>query len=632
MQLESRSTRSPRSHILGKMAVSRFPLRLCVRTARLTTKPSHQQRALQILRFLCLLWVAGVSLPAEAQYDPPRQITASPGGVNLADGRFTYQATDLSIGPLKLERSYLGGQEVKGSNFFGYNWTHNYGIHVVEGEYARPDKTFVVLGRTSVHFMKSFVVNGLETYRSSNPDSLGSSLVLNGSAFVYTDRQGVVYTFNPSVNAFPPVSNINPPPRNQRVARIDYPDGHALTFTYGSNGKPTQIASNLGYSLVFQYGPNGYVSQACAFNRAVTFVGPNPSCSGAAKVVSYLYGSGTYPNVTSVIDTSGQTWGYGYLNLSNVSQLSCVRLVNSPSCGISNFYEGERSRWVTRQTMADGSVWNYGFYEDRSTADDPQLPGEAPLYSSGGYTDPTGVYVLAEYGGGLMTSLSQGGSVSTFAWNGIELASLQYSEGNKLTYGRDGRGNIVSETWTAKPGSGTAAVSRSFAFPDPELVDCTSVPRAICNQPSTTRDYNGYQTDFTYDPIHGGVLTETGPAVSGVRPQTRHEYAQRYAWILGSGGHVPAASPIWVRTATSFCRTSAATGNPAAPCAVAGDEVRTTYDYGPDSGPNNLSLRGQAVTATEGGVTTTLRTCFGYDGFGQRISETQPNANLANCP
>ncbi|NCP12216.1 MAG: hypothetical protein GW859_09770, partial [Sphingomonadales bacterium] len=58
------------------------------------------------------------------------------------------------------------------------------------------------------------------------------------------------------------------------------------------------------------------------------------------------------------------------------------------------------------------------------------------------------------------------------------------------------------------------------------------------------------------------------------------------------------------------------------------DEVVTDYDYGPNSGPNNLWLRGVAVTADG----TTLRTCYGYDANGRKISETQPNANLGSCP
>ena len=149
-------------------------------------------------------------------------------------------------------------------------------------------------------------------------------------------------------------------------------------------------------------------------------------------------------------------------------------------------------------------------------------------------------------------------------------------------------------------------------------------------------DAMGNTTNYTYAPEHGGLLTETRPAPipGGVRPQTRHIYAQRRAWISnGAGGWTQAAAPVWLRTATSTCRTGAATGIAASPCAAgAQDEVRTDYDYGPDSGPNTLLLRGQAVTATDAGVTTTLRSCYAYDALGRRISETQPNANMASCP
>ena len=64
------------------------------------------------------------------------------------------------------------------------------------------------------------------------------------------------------------------------------------------------------------------------------------------------------------------------------------------------------------------------------------------------------------------------------------------------------------------------------------------------------------------------------------------------------------------------------------------DEVLTQFDYGTGDAThgNNLLLRGQTVTSTDGGTTTTLRTCYGYDAYGNRISETQPNANLSSCP
>jgi YD repeat-containing protein len=186
------------------------------------------------------------------------------------------------------------------------------------------------------------------------------------------------------------------------------------------------------------------------------------------------------------------------------------------------------------------------------------------------------------------------------------------------------------------PKTGTGYLEATATFPSA----CTSTDRRTCNRPTATTDFNGNTTDYTYDPAHGGVLTETGPAVNGVRPQTRHSYAQRYAWISnGSGGYAQAPTPVWVRTSTSSCRTSAASTTGAyAPCSVAGDEVLTQYDYGPNSGPNNLWLRGQTVTSSDptgtGGalVATTLRTCYTYDPNGNRISETSPNANLTSCP
>ena len=63
------------------------------------------------------------------------------------------------------------------------------------------------------------------------------------------------------------------------------------------------------------------------------------------------------------------------------------------------------------------------------------------------------------------------------------------------------------------------------------------------------------------------------------------------------------------------------------------DEVVTAFEYGPDSGPNNLLLRGIAVTGVNSaGVIETQRTCYGYDDYGNKISETSPLANLSVCP
>lgn len=554
---------------------------------------------------LVLLLSLYLAVPASAQYEPPKQMTLSPLGVDLSDGRFTYKATDLSIGPLTLERSFLGGQTIDGSNYFGPNWTHNYAIYVVEKDRTKPDGIYVVLGRGLVHFRSS--IYSSTGFSCGNPDCDGATLAVVNGAFVYTDAQGNVYTFNPSVIPFPPYSNISPPLRNQRVARIDYADGHTLTYTY-SGQQLRQIASNYGYSLVFDYsGPTNSIWRACGYNRAVTHVTAASTCAEAVLKVTYSYGPST--NLANVVDVMGQSWGYDYGT--NASQLTCVRQVNSTACQVANVYGGG-TREVTRQTTPDGAAWNY-LYQPV----DPeyvQNPGDPPPTSAGNFTGPEGVDVWAEFSGGLLSLYNQNGRHTNLQWDGIALARLQHPEGNAVSYGWRA-GEKVSETWQAKPNSGVATISKAAGFA--EGTNCPTLSRKLCNKPIWRRDYKGNQTDYTYAP-HGGVATETGPAAGGIRPQVRFDYVQRHARVSnGACGHSPEAVPIWLPSRKAFCATGTASGWG---CAIAGDEVVTTYDYGPDSGPNNLLLRSETVTA-DGAV---RRTCYGYDWMGNRISTTRP--------
>ena len=54
----------------------------------------------------------------------------------------------------------------------------------------------------------------------------------------------------------------------------------------------------------------------------------------------------------------------------------------------------------------------------------------------------------------------------------------------------------------------------------------TAHPRSA-NKPLTMTDARGNVTTYTYAPEHGGVLTETQPAVNGVSAQTRYTYVRR---------------------------------------------------------------------------------------------------------
>ena len=217
------------------------------------------------------------------------------------------------------------------------------------------------------------------------------------------------------------------------------------------------------------------------------------------------------------------------------------------------------------------------------------------------------------------------GTVYTYSGDDSNLIeSVVKPEGGTASYTYDGRGNITQVTEAPKSGSSLPSRTMTASY------DATCSYIAKCNKPNSVIDYNGNETDYTYNTTTGQTLTVTGPAApSGVRPQTRYTYEQLYAWVNnGSGGYSPASSPISLLYQTSKCITGAAASSGVGCALGSSDEIITTYEYGPASGPNNLWLRGMIVDSAG----LKLQTCYAYDIYGNKISETSPRANLSACP
>lgn len=571
-----------------------------------------------MVRFGVSAFVMTLVAPAFAQYAPPKQMTLTSTGVNLGDGRFVHTVTDLSVGPFTLERSHHGGQQKYPSKMFGLSWTHNYDIYVMEGDGLHQGDTPIIMGRTSATFSRG------SSFLPFSPEDIGSTLTVVGGNFVYTTKQGDIYTFNQYVQATTPIGAL----RNQRIDNIVYADGRRLDFVYSSM-KLVRVTSNLGYALVFDYNAAGNVSAACGFNTAQTYVPSGTTCAGAQLKTSYTYDGSSM--LSSVTDVMGQSWGYSYTG-GGINSVGCVMQVNSTSCLISNTFgaTGKPSQ-VDHQTTPDGLSRVY--YWDGADPDNPRKPWEPPTSTSGSLYGPESQEIVAVFGGGLLTEYNENGRASQFQWNGLLLTKLFYREANYVSKAFDLNNNDAGDTWTGKPGSGLT-VSRSTTYPAKTstglVAVCDTAGPKTCNKPLTVSDYMGNQTVYTYSESHGGVLTETGPAVDGITPQTRYTYTStpRYAWIkTSSGGYTQAAAPIYLLTQKSTCLKGApASGGTG--CALAGDEVKVSYDYGPDSGPNNLLVRGETVES--GGVVH--RSCYGYDWQGNKVSTTLPRAGLATCP
>ncbi len=216
--------------------------------------------------------------------------------------------------------------------------------------------------------------------------------------------------------------------------------------------------------------------------------------------------------------------------------------------------------------------------------------------------------------------------VTRFQFNQFEELSGRIApEGNGITNLKDGFGRLVSTKVTPKNGANNLVTY--YEYPS----DCTDLTPIQCHSPIAMTDPNGNVTNYEYNPA-GQVIKEIRPApeVGGARPTIINEYTWRQAYIKTANGGVEEAGPEISLLTKSYTCISSSNCNANTP---ASDKVVTEYDYGPTTGLNNLLLRGITVRARNSqGWMETLRTCYTYNYFGERISETQPKADLPSCP
>lgn len=619
--------------------------------------------------------------PSSTSSAPPaEQFAISEGGVDMRTGRYAYSKQDLTIGGgpdaggLALARQL--STAIPGHiDAFG-NLSHNWDILLTEkridllnGNY---DNAAGIDYRIMVH-----VGGRTETFDANHVNGSGFDQISKGgyARLSYTgDRAGTnaIYTLQSgdgTTITFRPIGSGD----CSRLARCAYAsqirraDGTVLDLSYdsGSNaiGNPRRLRSvvnSRGYALLLEYGSTNYnhVVSACVLNTALVPRPTDDRCPATAVMIA-RYGY-TARGLASVTDPAGATESFSYTPTADPQVFSMA--FTKPGAAtpwltnlvtLSTTFE-PIDQVVSHQTFADGREFSYNYEYS------PANEGQEQSLAGGFYTDNLGRRVTIEYAFplrpespsatprnccnqdfqvtpgpvrivdalGRTTTMdycdpNAAANLPSYVRNRCLVGLLQsYTnpEGDKAEFVTDNvTRNVRQVTSRPKPGSplGTRVTAATY--------DCTPATIAYCSKPTRTTDANGNSTDSVYDPVHGGVLSVTSPAVGGIRPQVRYEYVQRYAWLRSGATYARAATPVWLLAATRSCRSTAASG---AGCSGgAADEVVTAYDYGPDAGPNNLWLRGMTVTADG----QTLRSCYGYDDYGRQISETQPNANLATC-
>jgi hypothetical protein len=581
---------------------------------------------------------------AQGQSDPQGVETAkpydtvSPTGVSFASGSFTYNVELLSIGTGEFPQKLTLGLQYDSAADAGPNATWSSTLTL------RRTSTILSEGPTPQwHEWARNVTMGQRkaTFENVGPPHTNANTPTRKGGdtldFIGTHTSGYYkYVGGGGEELLLPFSGTT-------VTKpvLTYPDGLKVEQT-GCTSFAACFVNNLGLAILAENKVSisgGYTQKFCAVNLTDYQLSSLSSCPSGVQsaVITFVsdIGGVMYERITAIQFPDGQTETYQYGGSSN--EMTCIKSPGETQCRVTNQYDtcgvtsspynGDDRNRVISQTFQTGESITYSWtsvtYQcNEITAATMTQAGAVTSLSLTdrqvtSVTDPNSLSSAQTWTGDVPTLLS----IPTKPL--LDTATLP--EGNWVDHTYDPRGNRTETRLKAKSGTGLADIVTSAVYPTASTpYACTN--RVTCNKPTSTTDARGKVTDYTYNATHGGVLTVTSPAdANGVRPQTRYTYVQRYAWIKNGAGYAQAASPVWLLDSEEFCRTSAASGSSCA--AGASDEVVTTYDYGPNSGPNNLWLRGKAVTADG----TTLRTCYQRDSYGRVIAETSPNANLSSC-
>ena len=618
-----------------------------------------------------------VNLPAE-------KFMIAPGGVDMRTGRYVYSETDLTggggQGALALTRIM---PEAVGNhaNPFG-NFSHNWDIFLVETLSTAPGDDMV---RANVHYGGRSLT--FESRYSVETQSYGFKSDGETAYLTYTGARsdgsalhtmvapdGTSMKFRPiggedcADQLFYTVRR-----RCAFVSEMIQPDGTRYDFQYvavagaGNRARLARVVSSRGYALLFE-GSGNFVTRACLYNFAAAPApaAGTPCTTAALATATYSYSGNKLASVTS------PGGGVSRFSYPAAGKMAFIKpgydhpwLTHTIAHGMDE--EAGNQELTVRQEFHGGQSYDYEFDAAPATSSFQNAPNPASVVG-GTYRDAAGRETIVRYGfpvlpgsvyspncterpcqvepgdpwtywtyqqtSGPEKIVSPLGRITEMDYcdpvgarcSVTRLQSSTDPEGIRTAYGYDGRGNINKVTRHPKPG----IPNPDGSTPAPTVVEAEYETGNLKAQtrPRWMKDANGNVTEWTYDPVHGGVTSETGAEVNGVKPQKRYTYAQRTARAADGS----AAGPqVWLLVSMSQCRHGHPAGANLPGCLVPSDEVLTTYDYGADDGgPTNLLLRGEAVSASEG----TLRTCFAYDRLGRKISETSPNGNLglAACP
>ncbi len=387
------------------------------------------------------------------------------------------------------------------------------------------------------------------------------------------------------------------------------PDGETIAPTSTATGYST--TSSLGWMLKYETDATATHSKITAINTGATY------CDPAAASCSV--GSG-FPVATTATDSGTTTIARnGTTVVSYATSGNTVTLTSPGGLTKTIVYNGTDTNGRVASVTAGGATWTYSYQDIAASAN---ANTAASLITTVTAPNQTTRQVATNFAGilwqtdelGRKTSYQYGGTWYTPARiQQVINPDATYSgttlTGGYTTYTYD-TANRVTQVTVVPKDAGTDTSKYLVTTSTYATCDAPGTGNyKYCNKPLTVTDPAGVTTTYTYSPDHGGVLTETKPAVNGVQAQVRHAYAQYTPHIKDASGNLVAQAPVWRQTGTSSCMTANLNA-----CVGGTDEAKTIIDYT----ANNVLPSLTTVERGDGSLAQT--TSVSYDNNGNGLS------------
>lgn len=525
--------------------------------------PRHRELLLAVTAIS--LAVPGLSAQAQTGIQPPAAYNpVDPRGINLLTGTFSYQSSEIWVGPADGGLRYTATLDTGARG-----WRHSVwgGVHetpFLPGPAQTPIFTVTLMGQTSV-----FTADGFGGY--TRIDGSGE-LTRPGGNFTLTALDGTVAVFIGSTYG-PYVAN------RGLIASLTRPNGEVLTWTYNAATEIQSVNSNRGYQLHFSYSTQSSAPAitVTALNNAID------ACAPTANVCSF---SRAWPSLSLTQTGTGLVTERRITDSLNrttvfLSPGGWVSGVRRPSLSGGQNIALERTETAFQKygSVNDGAgTWTYTYVVPpggpvppveqfyTTTVRSPVFNNTVVEFASTAALD----LGSSDYRRDRLISVTNALSEETtydYTEQG-ELAQITYPEGNRDSYFYTFRGDLTSHSRQPKPWSSTAPTTTTAIYGD------CSTP-VLCGRPTAIIDARGAQTDFQYA-AHGGptIITEPAPTPGAVRPQTRYTYGAALAWFKQNGSTAITAAPsgVWLQTGSSQCTLTTS-------CANTSGEVTTSTSY-----------------------------------------------------